>query len=69
MPTIEDVNNLIEAMSQLLDDMGKDGKSVCLAAKAQARVAYEPFIDEPEWARDCLMPLEYAKRILVECDG
>jgi len=60
---------LAEAMAQLLDDMGKQGKSVCLAAKAQARVAYEPFVDEPEWAEDCLMPLTVAKEVLRQCDG
>lgn len=56
---------LIDAMDQLLDDMGHAGLSVCLAAKAQARVAFEPFV-EPSYA-DMYMPLEEAKRILAEC--
>ncbi len=36
---------LADAMWQLLDDMGADGLSVCPAAKAAARLAYEPFAD------------------------
>lgn len=64
----EEIEALAEAMAQLLDDMGKKGQSVCLAAKAQARVAYEPFIDEREWADEYLMPLAVAKQILIESD-
>lgn len=67
MQTIAEVEALAEAMWQLLDDMGRDGKSVCLAAKAQARIAYEPFgLDSTEWAD--WMSLEEAKRILAEAD-
>jgi len=43
MMTIEQVIALAEAMQQLLDDMGVAGRSVSGLAKAQARVAYEPF--------------------------
>lgn len=43
---------LADAMWQLLDDMGADGLSVCPAAKAAARLAYEPFADAD-------VPLEY----------
>lgn len=51
MPTEKEIEDLAEAMWQLLDDMGKDGRSVCLAAKAQARIAYEPFnIPNMNWA-------------------
>lgn len=63
-PTNEQINALIEAMDQLLDDMGIDGRSVCLFAKAQARVAFEPFLD-----RECVeyvMPLEEALKVLAE---
>ena len=60
----EAVAALADAMWQLLDDMG-DGTSVCLAAKAEARVAYEPFRDPfdslPGW-----MPLEEARRFLAD---
>jgi Lar family restriction alleviation protein len=35
---------LADAVWQLLDDMGADGLSVCGAAKAQARIAVEPFL-------------------------
>ncbi|SOR30670.1 protein of unknown function [Methylorubrum extorquens] len=37
------VEALSDAMWQLLDDMGAGHTCVCLAAKAKARVAYEPF--------------------------
>jgi hypothetical protein len=50
-------------MDQLLDDMGPHGQSVCLAAKAQARVAFEDFRDpesDPRW----IMPLAQALDIL-----
>lgn len=69
MATPEQIEALEDAMWQLLDDMGADGKSVCLAAKAQARVAYEPFMpDDGTYYRDW-MTLDQAERILKECDG
>jgi hypothetical protein len=60
------VRELAAAMGQLLDDMGKDGQSVCLHAKAKARLAYEPF-REPDNEMD--MTLDDAKQIIreVEC--
>jgi hypothetical protein len=62
MPTEKEVEDLAEAMWQLLDNMGEGGKSVCLAAKAQARIAYEPFnVPNMKWAD--WMSLEEAKRI------
>ncbi len=70
MPTKQEVDDLADAMWQILDDMGRDGKSVCLAAKALARVAYEPFADFTDWDQEMLdtwMPLEEAKRIVAEC--
>lgn len=57
---------LVAAMDQLLDDMGLDGTCVCLAAKAQARIAFEPFIASD--AADIYMPLEIANRIAAEAD-
>jgi hypothetical protein len=69
MQTIKEVEELADAMWQLLDDMGKTRQSVCLAAKAQARVAYEPFRDTSEPEYDDWMSLEQAKQILKECDG
>lgn len=68
MPTEQEVQALVEAMDQLLDDMGVAGTNVCVAAKAQARVAWEPFRDKDDPVH-CLMALEEAKRILKECDG
>ena len=43
-PSREEVENLATAVWQVLDDMGKDGLSCCGAAKAQLRVAFEPFV-------------------------
>lgn len=56
------LNALSDAMWQLLDDMGKDGQSVCLQAKAQARIAFEPFQDADA---PTPMDLEEAKRIIA----
>lgn len=66
MAKIEDIDALVEAMDQLLDDMGRDGTSVCLAAKARARVAFQPFMSLD--AAHIYMPLDEAKRILAEAD-
>lgn len=63
MHTQDEIKALADAMWQILDDMGPNGACVCLAAKAQARIAYEPFNDheaEPP------MQLEDARRILAE---
>lgn len=61
--TDKEISDLADAMAQLLDDMGEHGQSVCLAAKAQARVAYEPFVEE-DYTPD--MPLLEAQRIMSE---
>ena len=66
--TQEQIEALAAAMDQLLDDMGKTGQSVCLAAKAQARVAFEPFRDKDDQDDDWLMPLDVAEEILRQCD-
>jgi hypothetical protein len=60
----EDLKALAAAMSQVLDDMRKDATSVCLATKAQARIANEPFADPDEKSR--IMPIEEARRIIEE---
>lgn len=65
MPTEAEVTALADAMWQLLDDMGADGQSVCKAAKVRARIAYEPFVDEPDAMQD-FMPIEEAKRLWAE---
>jgi hypothetical protein len=44
MMDVESVEKLATAVWQVLDDMGKDGQSCCLGAKAQLRVAFEPFM-------------------------
>lgn len=61
MPTQQQIDALVDAMDQLLDDMGVEGQSVCLAAKAQARIAFEPFM-MPEMAT-FYMSLAEANRI------
>jgi hypothetical protein len=61
-PGDPEASALAEAMSQLLDDMGPSGLGVCLAAKAKARIAYEPFIDPDE--REFIMPLQMAQEIV-----
>ncbi|MGH6843114.1 MAG: hypothetical protein ACREDV_13705 [Methylocella sp.] len=60
----EEIQALIRAMGQLLDDMGERGKSVCGAAKAEARIAYEPFAADDE--KEGLMSLDEAHRIIEE---
>jgi hypothetical protein len=64
MPTEKEITALIDAMDQLLDDMGEHGQSVCLAAKAQARIAFEPFFDPEIHIMD--MPLIEAQRVMSE---
>lgn len=58
------IRELADAMWQLLDDMGKDGQTVCLYAKAQARVAFEPFRDADSPVD---FPLADAEQIIREC--
>lgn len=67
--TKEQVQELADAMWQILDDMGDHRQSVCLAAKAQARVAYEPFRDKSEPEYDDWMSMAAAEQVLRECDG
>ncbi len=57
------IEALIDAAWQILDDL-RDGLNVSLAAKAELRVAFEPFNDT-----DCepYMTFEEATRILKEC--
>lgn len=61
--TPEQVQALADAMWQLLDDMGTGGQCVCLAAKAEARIAFEPFVKEPDEIHG-MMPIADAERIL-----
>jgi hypothetical protein len=69
-PTAEQVYALAEAMEQLLDDMGPDRQSVCLAAKAKAHIAYEPFREMMgDEMPECYMPMADAERIIQECGG
>jgi hypothetical protein len=42
--TEDELDALLAAVWQAFDDMGKDGLSICGAAKAELRIAAEPFI-------------------------
>lgn len=63
--TDEQLSDLVEAVWQVLDDMGTGGKCCCGAAKAALRVAYEPFASE-EYPTESFLPLSEAERILRE---
>ena len=56
-----EVQCLIDAVWQVLDDMGKDGRSCCESTKAGLRFAYEPFVIEGD---EFDYPLEEAKEVL-----
>ncbi len=61
-----EVQALADAMWQILDDMGETGRCVCLASKARARVAYEPFLDKDEPADEGWMTIAEAQAIIDE---
>jgi hypothetical protein len=63
------VKELADAMWQLLDDMREQGWSVSIAAKAKARLAYEPFrdLDDPDACKDW-MTVEHAQKIIDEIE-
>jgi hypothetical protein len=67
----KNIRNLEGAVWQVLDDMGEHGTSCCEAAKAQLRIAFEPFLqqaiaDDPELNGDAEpeMTLEAAQAIM-----
>lgn len=64
--TQEQMTALIDAMDNVLDDMGKSSTSTCLYTKAMARIAFEPFLD-PD-CREFVMDLEEARRVVREVD-
>jgi ElaB/YqjD/DUF883 family membrane-anchored ribosome-binding protein len=68
MATEAEVERLADAMWQLLDDMGKYSQSACMAAKAEARAAYEPFRDRSEPEYDDWMSLADAQAIIDEIE-
>lgn len=65
-PFPHEVEALAAAMGQLLSDFGKDGETCCRAAVAQARIAYEPWIDAEDTS---LMMLAEARKIMSEADS
>lgn len=62
-----EIAGLVDAAWQVLDDMGVEGTSCCLMAKAQLRHAMEPFYTPDDDNPPLDMPLSEAKRILREC--
>jgi hypothetical protein len=66
MPTPEQIQALAQAVWQLLDDFGADGATCCQAAKAQARIAFEPFMDTTDCPPD--MTLDQAQAIMRACE-
>jgi hypothetical protein len=69
MATEEEVQELADAMWQLLDDMGKGSQSVCLLAKIDARIAYEPFRDKSEPEYEDWLSYDDAKRQLADYEA
>lgn len=67
-PTHAQIEALAHAMEQVLDDMGPGSitTSTCLHTKAQARIAFEPWLDER--AREFFMSLDEARQIVAVCD-
>ena len=63
-PSDDQIKALVDAMDQLLDDMGADGLGVCLYAKAQARIAYDPWC-HPD-SEMFFMPLHEAQKIVAD---
>jgi hypothetical protein len=63
-----EVEQLADAMWQLLDDMGANGLSVCLAAKVEARIAMEPFLTLDRPACEDWMTLATALQVMKESD-
>lgn len=53
---------LLAAVWQVLDDMGAEGLSVCPAAKAQLRVAFEPFRGDDD---PCDYDLDEARHLVA----
>lgn len=66
VPTEKQIQDLADAMWQLLDDMDVDGQCVCLAAKAQARIAFEPWNTEKD--AEPPMLLETAQKIRADLE-
>ena len=60
------ITELADAAWHCLDDMGQHGKTVCAAAKAKLRVAYEPFLDAADPADYGWMTLAEAEAIMKE---
>jgi hypothetical protein len=69
---LKEAEALAEAAWSILDDMGKNGQSACGAAKAQLRIAYEPFyeIEDRDKALydETWMSLEEARAIMASID-
>lgn len=62
MVTEQEIEALADAMWQILDDF-RDGVSVSLGAKIDARIAFEPFRDKSEPEYDDWMSFQEAKNL------
>jgi hypothetical protein len=60
----EQIQALVDAAWQCLDDMSISGHSVCGLAKAQLRVAYEPFASDEDKQYGDWMTYESAKKMV-----
>lgn len=63
--TSEEVSELVDAMWQLLNDMGETGQSVCMFTKAKARIAFNPFTNDVVETHG-MMSMEEARLIVGE---
>jgi len=59
----QQIEALVDAVVQCLDDMGISGQSVCAEAKARLRVAVDPFLVPDHDGLD--YPLEAAAVVLA----
>ena len=64
-PTEAQVENLVDAMCQVLNDLAVSGNTVCDLVKARATVAVKPFLMDDngelpdlEWAKTTIEQLE-----------
>jgi hypothetical protein len=64
----EEVDALATAVWQILDDMAKHGHCACGAAKADLRIAYEPFAADEDRAYEDWMSLEEALAVRADIE-
>lgn len=63
----DELDDLLEAVWQVLDDFGEEGRNCCGAAKYDLRIALQPFLaGNPDL--DCVYTLEAALKARAETD-